>query len=398
MTPSNWFSMSLTDSKQTKSLSSMSINFKTNYYSKLKHLYSRHYKMRIQISDEHLIFICNLRWQEGTVSKRSLTDLSETRIEPYEATESAPVELKAEEKVIASLPLLEFNAVTHTLVIRKDNEELTFDSALAVFRLDAVQLDSHHYVTVNLLGSGLRKLNGDELFYTALCYLAVQSPAWQFYGGLITVAAFRVSEQLTSRKPYVPYLLKCHQRLAENYRPRGDHSVRWFISSSLNLAIVCLYVEEIEEAEKLVEQSLSRHALNGIFPLTYMNFAQLLLLSGLLKFNAGQPDEAAHRFLECSDFCTYAMSQIFNLRNTFLLHHEMDCRTLMDTGYCAFRAAVLLTDKSFPADSKLVHFKIEHQRAKNLNFDVVVRRYARHIGFSPVMLREAAQSMIKLRT
>jgi len=71
----------------------------------------------------------------------------------------------------------------------------------------------------------------------------------------------------------------------------------------------------------------------------------------------------------------------------------MDCRVIVDVGYAAFKAAVLLTDQRFASDSKLADFKVEPERASQLDFSVIARRYERQMGGAPKVLAEIAHAI-----
>jgi len=138
-----------------------------------------------------------------------------------------------------------------------------------------------------LFGAGMKRLEGEELLYQVLCYMRVMPHEWQFYGGLITLAVFRLAERIEDRTHLIDFLLETHQDMVGVYRPVSDHSVRWLISSSYNLAVICVYLDRLTDVERLLDTTIQRGALNRIFPLTYMNYAQSLLLAGVAKFAAG---------------------------------------------------------------------------------------------------------------
>lgn len=348
--------------------------------------------MRVVITNDRIVFLANQEWEGCDAFKRTLADQAEVAVEQRPAIDGTAI-LRNGEIIVADFPVLDFNAVTTTLLLKKDGREADFDSALALFRLDRGQMESHYYVTVNLFGAGMKRLEGEELLYQVLCYMRVMPQTWQFYGGLITLAVFRIAERMADRVALVDFLLRKHQEMIAVYRPVSDHSVRWLISSSYNLAVICVYLDRLPDAERLLDDSIQRGALNRTFPLTYMNYAQSLLLAGVAKFAAGKKAEALHLFTECADFCSYSLGELFNLRNKFLLQHEMDCRVIVDVGYAAFKAAVLLTDQRFASDSKLADFKVEPERANQPDFSVIARRYERQMGGAPKVLAEIARNI-----
>jgi hypothetical protein len=346
--------------------------------------------MRVVIVNDKIAFLANQEWDGCTVVKRSLTDQAEVVVEQNPAIDAGAI-CRDGEMIVANFPVLDFNALTTSLVLKKNGQEADFETPLSLFRLDRGQMDSHYYVTVNLFGAGMKRLEGEELLYQVLCYMQVMPQGWQFYGGLITLSVFRIAERMADRAPLIDFLLKKHQEMVAVYRPVSDHSVRWLISSSYNLAVICVYLDRLADAERLLDDSIQRGALNRTFPLTYMNYSQSLLLAGVAKFAVGKKEEALHLFTECADFCSYSLGELFNLRNKFLLQHEMDCRVIVDVGYAAFKAAVLLTDQRFASDSKLADFKVEPERANQLDFSVIARRYERQMGGPPKVLAEMAR-------
>lgn len=349
--------------------------------------------MRIEITTTKVLFFAGADMLGCEVVKRTLADKSDTPV----AAKANEGDIHDGEALIASFSLLDFNAITQTLILQKDGVEHDFDPLLAHLRLDRKQMDSHYYVTVHLFGAGMKRLGNNELFYQVLCYLKVMPQNWQFYGGLITLAVFRVSEELEARKNYVDFLLSRHHGMLQAYVPVSDHSVRWLISSSYNLAVISLYLERYEAVETLLDASINKGALNRTFPLTYMNYSQSLLLAALIKFKAGKREEANHLFLECADFCSVALSELFSMRNKFLLQHEMDSRIILDVGYVAFKSAVILTGERFASDSKVADFKVEPSRVDRLDFAVVARRYERHMGKVPSILSDIAEEIVRMK-
>lgn len=347
--------------------------------------------MRIFISPTKIYFLATKDFSCASVIKRCIADHSEYMI----LQDSNFVENICQEGewVMASFLLTDFNALTHTLILRTDSAEWNYSISLDRFRLDQNRMESHYYVTVNLFGAGMERLEGNDLLYQVMCYLEIMPPSWQFYGGLITLASFRISENLKDSGSLVDSLIDKHQNLVRAFRPISDHSVRWLISSSFNLAVVCLYLGRNNDAEILLERGMTRGSLNRIFPLTYMNYSQALLLAGVMKFKVGKTQEAAHLFLESADFSSYALGELFNLRNEFLLRHEMDSRVIMDVGYVAFKAAVCLTNQRFASDSKLAAIDINLQEVQDLNFSVIARRYESHIGYIPPLLHDIANAI-----
>lgn len=347
--------------------------------------------MRVFISPTKIYFLASQAFAGTSVIKRCISDSFECEI--FQSSSYSESVCEENEWIIASFSLTEFNALTHTIVLRNDVEQWDYTAILDRFRLDRDHMESHYYVTVNLFGAGMKRLEGNDLLYQALCYLEFMSPSWQFYGGLITLATFRISENLKDGAPLVDILIEKHRNLVQVFNPVSDHSVRWLISSSFNLSVICLYLGRNNDVEALLERGLTRGFLNRTFPLTYMNYSQALLLAAVMKFSAGKTKEAAHLFVECADFSSYALGELFNLRNEFILRHEMDSRIIMDVGYMAFKGAVCLTNQRFASDSKLAAVDINLQEVQGLDFSVIARRYENQIGYLPPLLGNVAKAI-----
>lgn len=347
--------------------------------------------MRIFISPTKIYFLAPKDLSGASVIKRCIADNSEFAVSQPDGY--ADGVCQNDECVMASFTLTEFNAVTHTIVLRTGTDERDYSAALDRFRLDQNHIESHYYVTMNLFGAGMKRLEGNEQLYQVLCYMEFMPSSWQFYGGLITLACFRISENLKDNAGLVDFLIEKHRDLIQVFRPVSDHSVRWLISSSFNLAVVCLYLDRLDDVESLLERGLMRGSLNRTFPLTYMNYSQGLLLAGIMKFNAGKTAEASHLFLESADFSSYALGVLFNLRNEFLLRHEMDSRVIMDVGYAAFKAGTCLTNQRFASDSKLAAIDVRRQEVRDLDLSVIVRRYKNHMKYTPTLLQDVANAI-----
>ena len=347
--------------------------------------------MRIFISPTSIYFLASKELSCASVIKRSLSN--DFEFMTSQASDYLEGICQEDECVMASFPLTDFNALTETLILRTDFGTWDYSTALNRFRLDHDQMDSHYYVTVNLFGAGMNRLEGNDLLYQALCYLEIMPPSWQFYGGLITLISFRISENLKENENLLDSLINKHYDLIQAFRPISNHSVRWLISSSFNLAVVCLYLGRNDDVEMLLERALTSGSYNRIFPLTYMNYAQMLLLAAAMKFAAGRVQEASHLFLECAEFSSYALGELFNLRNEFLLRHEMDSRVIMDVGYVAYKAGTCLTNQRFASDSKLATININLQEVGDLDFSIITRRYSSHMGYSPSLLHDVANKI-----
>lgn len=347
--------------------------------------------MRIFISPAKIYFLAPKEFSGATVLSRCISDRSELTI--LQSTDYVEGICENDECVMASFLLTDFNAVTHTLVLRTDCDERDYSAVLDRFRLDQNHIESHYYVTMNLFGDGMKRLEGNEQLYQVLCYTEIMPSSWQFYGGLITLACFRISENLKENAELVDFLIDKHRDLVQSFRPVSDHSVRWLISSSFNLAVVCLYLGRNADVESLLERGLMRGSLNRTFPLTYMNYSQGLLLAGVMKFNAGKTAEAAHLFLESADFSSYALGVLFDLRNEFLLRHEMDSRVIMDVGYAGFKATICLTNQRYASDSKLAAIDVKRQEVRDLDLSVIARRYKNHMIYTPALLQDVANAI-----
>lgn len=287
-----------------------------------------------------------------------------------------------------------FNPITHRLEIDTGEDRLILDEAFDHYRIDLSNIDNHAYMTKNLFGAGLRSLNHDDIFYLSYCHLNIIPIENQFYGGLITLLCFRISEDLSNRSLAIDDILSSYRRMGTRQPLRPDHSVRWRISSAVNLAILLCYLERESEAHHVIEQAISQPHYNGIFPLTHMNYATLLNLSAMFAVKYGDRKLAYMRFSECSNYCSHSVSDLFNLRNNYYFQHEMDVRTLIDTGYQSSIAMAILSNDRHPGDSKMT-FNKKSVSTNNLSFNHLFSRFISIIGNPPRISNDIKKLLIK---
>jgi hypothetical protein len=262
-------------------------------------------------------------------------------------------ESTTDENTVFSISILDFNAATHGLWVIDGKRELELSPALDRFLLDMARVDDHEYMTRTVFGAGIRTLTPDDLLYTLYCHLDTIDLDNQFYGGLVTVLSFRIAEQIDSRAALLPKVLSSYERMIRVQRRRADHSVRWRISSALNLSILLLYLDMMADAERLVEEAVSQVNYNAMFPLTFMNHAALLALAGMIALDRDDKSLAYLRFSECVGLCNTSVVDLFSLRNNYFFQHEHDVRVLVDTGYQAAIAMAALSTREHPRDSKM---------------------------------------------
>lgn len=296
-----------------------------------------------------------------------------------------------------SFVLFDFNVSCHTLKVIFESHIFTFESLLERYILDAAQFDSHFYMTKQLFGGSTRNLAGLELLYVCLCYLHTMPPNCQFYGGLITLSVFRLAEDLEARYKFFPMLIEFFWKYLNQYEQLNNHSIRWLTSSAYNLSIISLYMNKEVEAKKIIDGYISKGILNRSLPLTYMNYSHLLFLAALLEINSGKVEKAKHLFIECADFCSFAVSEIFSLRNKFYFQHKMDSSSIMETGYSAFSAAAILGSGSFVSDSKMSDYKVNISNLGNFSTNCILIRFSSFIDQKPSSLIKAENNINQLK-
>ncbi|MER5173984.1 hypothetical protein [Thioclava kandeliae] len=291
-----------------------------------------------------------------------------------------------------STAIEKFNIASHRLIIETNDGPIDTEESFARFRLDLNQVDNHAYMTQNLFGAGIRSLPTDDLFYLCLCHLDILPHSNQFYGGLITLSAFRIAEDIENRSNFTDALLFNFYKAHEAQAPKPNHSVRWKLSSAVNLAILLCYLNRVNDAKAVVEKALSALPYNGIFPLTYMNYANLLVLSAIFSLRDEDRDAAYLKFAECANFCNSAVSDLFSLRNNFYFQHEQDVRTLIDVGYQAAAAMAALGTNRHPGDSKMT-MNVEAANPQKISFNPVIGRFLSILKTQPSILKDIIQML-----
>ena len=292
-----------------------------------------------------------------------------------------------DDNVEISTEVENFNAITQTLEILDGKNVISLDSAFDRYRLDPQQVDSHRYMTINLFGAGTRSLDNDDIFYMCYCYLLALPVQNQFYGGLITLLSFRIADDMENRSRYVDDLLSAHKTFLDQGQVGPDHSVRWRLSATVNLTNILCYVEREDEADKLVERVMKQPNYNGIFPLTYMNYATLLMLAAMFSVRRGDMRLAYLRFTECANYCNLSVTDLFSLRNNFYFQHELDVRTMIDLGYQAAIGMALLSGETHPGDSKMT-MNTKAAPLQKLTFTPVFGRFVSGLKRHPRIAKE----------
>lgn len=332
-----------------------------------------------KIEDNYINLYADEEWQGSSIvitnrsNQGDLTDITNENILDSHEKDSG---------LVAKLDLHVLNIALYKLELIKNGNRLDFEDETLKFILDQDQLNSHAYMTRSLFGGGLVKLTPDELMYCVLCQLDVLPINNQFYGGLITLASFRVADSFEKRKHFIDKLNKKYFALQENAEIRSDHSTRWFLSASANLCIINLYAENEEQAKKILAAAFSKRTYNGIFPLTYLNYANLLALGGLLAIHDNNLSLAYSRLSECSNFCHYAVSDLFSPRNNFYFQHEFDVNLLVKLGYFSSAATAVLTNERHPSDSKF-SFNLNHAPKNKFNTSIIFGRFLDTMKRSP---------------
>jgi hypothetical protein len=242
-------------------------------------------------------------------------------------------------------------------------------------------------MTINLFGAGTRSLGNDDIFYMCYCYLLVLPIHNQFYGGLITLLSFRIADDMEARSHYIGDLISAHKTLMDQGQVGPDHSVRWRLSATVNLTNILCYVEREDEASTLIERAMAERSHNGIFPLTYMNYATLLMLAAIFAVRRGDMPLAYLRFTECANYCNLSVTDLFSLRNNFYFQHEHDVRTMIDLGYQAAIGMALLSGENHPGDSKMT-MNAKAAPLQKLTFTPVFGRFISGLKRHPRIAKE----------
>lgn len=283
-----------------------------------------------------------------------------------------------------SAPMTAFNAATHTVLIAGAEATADLSPAMEKYRLDLTRVNDHPYMTTAVFGAGHRQLPSADLTYLLLCHLSVIPPTNQFYGGLISVLSFRIAEAHEIRRPLVAHLQEAWAALLAVPQTRADHGVRWRLSSCINLAILLCYMDREAEAAEMVEAVLGQPRYNGTFPLTYMNYACILALGGMLALDRDETELAYTRFAECASFCTGSVADLFSVRNNYFFQHELDVRTLIGIGYQAATGLAALSGPKHPGDSRLA-LGISSAPMDRSDFAPVFGRFRSILGGLPAL-------------
>ncbi len=293
------------------------------------------------------------------------------------------------------LPYTEFNARYHSLILFSSNgDRFSFDDKLSFYRLDENELNSHPYMTRNVFSAGARKINGEDMFYLLLNYIDDPKHNWQYYGGLITNVCFRIAENIEYRSKFIPYILEKYLSYAKNAEISADHSVRWYLSGSLNIAILLLYIGDISNSKKVIDIFLSRSIPNGAFPLTYMNLATMLFLRSAIALEDGDISAAYLLALECADCCQNSLPKLFTARNRYYFQHRYDAEQLLRIGYASSLVANSLGNRTNPMDSIL-----EYPRRKYDNiakYDMVAHRFIQPTGGLPPLILSVNKKILDI--
>ncbi len=95
------------------------------------------------------------------------------------------------------IPFERFNIYKDEVFI--NNKKLNLDS----YKLDEDKFFDEKYLTNKLINSGSRSYNNDEIFFVCINLIYIMPVESPYYGSLLTIASYRIIDDIESRKCFI---------------------------------------------------------------------------------------------------------------------------------------------------------------------------------------------------
>jgi hypothetical protein len=267
---------------------------------------------------------------------------------------------------------IENNILYSNFSLKINNKKINIDWFLDSYRLDINKLLDHDYINENLISSPARKYKGNELFFLTSGLLNVMNRDNPYFGAILTLLSYRISEDFSIRKKYLNLLLNEKMTYDSQVKLTNEYSVRWFFSSSATISTILLLDNKISEAKKIL---LNQWSMSSVISLSSHSAWNKTLCDLNLSLICLEDDKNLS-LLASSNAYSVAKNEINILNsclNPFILYQSLDCKILTDL----IQNAIIIIKRlechvDIPSKYKSIKINEKHE----ININVILRRFS----------------------
>jgi hypothetical protein len=226
----------------------------------------------------------------------------------------------------------------------------------APFEFDIEKQHDVHYMNRTFFSPGTRIKDPNQFCEFARSAVGVMDHAGRFYCGVLSVLAYRVSEDPSRHAELGRWLVS--KRLALFDVPRDPTNplwLRWWVSSAQTITCLAIYYKNIDAAISIADEAIAYSRFGYVNHMIYWNMASMMLNQGFLLYKRGRISEAGEIFGQLFDLCENGLRDIFNARNAALVTQHTDCIALIEIGRQAYVCHYVCRSGVMPLESKMIH-------------------------------------------
>lgn len=207
-----------------------------------------------------------------------------------------------------------------------------------------------HYLNEKVFNFRTR-ISDKAVFYHYLrALLLSMDRSSKFFWGVISVLAFRVSEESEGRAEVGREIIRIRSDLIAHKpaAPIDPVSLRWWVSSGANLIPLAEFYNLRDSAFDIAKDIYEMRDESSKAHIVYWNTASAMLLYAFYMYGKGCNGAASDAFLNTFILCRRGLYDIFNFQNKSILSQYPDCAALVEIGCAAFASHAVLNGQKFP--------------------------------------------------
>lgn len=152
------------------------------------------------------------------------------------------------------------------------------------------------------------------------------------YGMLLTNLFFRVSESMHSYLWLTDFVVEKKRLQIQLANLSTSESIRWYISSSLNIGLLCLFNNKLDLAKDIFTNLYDLSKLISEVPFSLWNYINSMLCLSLIFINEEQPEKAFIFLNETFFRSRQAVNELYHPKNDAILTQIHDCEMAIKLG------------------------------------------------------------------
>ncbi|WP_413701741.1 hypothetical protein ACLKMH_09400 [Psychromonas sp. KJ10-10] len=205
---------------------------------------------------------------------------------------------------------------------------------------DSWELDFSNIIkSINLLECRFEKIAS---YLYILSHVNLNSCA---SGMLFTNLFFRISENINDFKWAFDFIVEQKLAYDKHINIITAEDARWYISSSLNIGLFCLFLNQIPLAEKIFLGVYRKSRYISYAPMCLWNYISTILCLALIEIYKEKFDDAIPFLNEAFFNSKHALNEIYHPKNESLLTQIHDCEIVLKLGEQALIAQVALLEQ-----------------------------------------------------